>query len=647
MSDGIVVRKCTTLPEFEACVTLQRDVWGEEDLEIEPVTGFLVASETGGQVLGAYDGDKLVGYTLGVIGYRDGVIFIHSHHTGVHHDYRDRGVGRQLKLFQREEALSRDIRYVQWTFDPLELRNAHFNLNRLGGISRQYKPNLYGITSSPLHRGLATDRLLVEWHLDSKRVVAAISNLLTGPSSVEIGARIELPVELEQWKQTDVTATRKVQGRDSQRIHGITLIAVTAAIGTRKTSAGTAYVLVPWSEFFKVSLWSLRKSKVEISLAMFGTFRRTFPNACRIREITLREIGMKLIAPFEISSGVAHHRRIILLEANVDGVTGWAECVAGENPNYSPETVETAWHILRDHLWPLIKDRDFAAAADVYDMLELVRGHNMAKGGLEAAVWDAEAKQKGIPLWKLLGGSRTEIASGVSIGIKDSLDTLAATVKKELDAGYQRIKIKVKPGKDLEQVKRLRQDFPKIKLTVDANSAYTLADWELLKQLDAFYLMMIEQPLGWDDLYSHAELQKKLNTPICLDECIHDLEHARAAIALGACKIINIKLGRVGGHTMVRRIHDLCEKSGIPVWCGGMLESGIGRAHNIALSTLPNFTLPGDVSASKRYWVEDIIEPEVVVSSRGTIAVPTAPGIGYNLKMDLVDRLTTRTEKLV
>jgi o-succinylbenzoate synthase len=367
----------------------------------------------------------------------------------------------------------------------------------------------------------------------------------------------------------------------------------------------------------------------------------------RIREITLREIGMKLIAPFEISSGVSYHRRILLLETNVDGITGWAECVAGETPNYSPETVETAWHILRDHLWPLIKHKDFAAAADVYDMLELVRGHNMAKGALEASVWDAEAKQKGIPLWKLLGGSRTEIASGVSIGIKDSLDTLAATVKKEIDAGYQRIKIKIKPGKELEQVKRLRQDFPKIKLMVDANSAYTLDDWELLKQLESFYLMMIEQPLGWDDLYSHAELQKKLATPICLDECIHDLEHARAAIALGACKIINIKLGRVGGHTMVRRIHDLCEKHGIPVWCGGMLESGIGRAHNIALSTLPNFTLPGDVSASKRYWVEDIIEPEVTVSSRGTITVPTAPGIGYNLKLDLIEKLTTRTERLV
>src|ERR1700733_12125759 len=274
----------------------------------------------------------------------------------------------------------------------------------------------------------------------------------------------------------------------------------------------------------------------------------------RIREITLREIGMKLIAPFEISSGVAHHRRIILLGANVDGVTGWAECVAGENPQYSPETVETAWHILRDHLWPIMKGKEFVAAADVSAMLEPVRGHNMAKGGLEAAVWDAEAKHKGMPLWKLLGGTRQEITSGVSIGIKQSVDELVTAVTKELDAGYQRIKIKIKPGKDLEQVKRLRQDFPKIKLMVDANSAYRLEDWPLLKQLDAYYLMMIEQPLGWEDIYSHAELQKKLSTPICLDESVHSFEQARAAIALGACKIINIKLGRVGGFTGARKI---------------------------------------------------------------------------------------------
>jgi predicted GNAT superfamily acetyltransferase len=252
MSEGIVVRKCTTLTEFEACVALQREVWGEEDLEIEPVTGFLVASETGGQVIGAYDGERLVGYTLGLVGYRDGAIFIHSHHTGVHHDYRDRGVGRQLKLFQRDEALSRDIRLVQWTFDPLELRNAHFNFNRLGAIARQYKPNLYGITSSPLHRGLATDRLLVEWHLDSKRVIAAINNLVTQPSAVESGyaqgAQIELPAELEQWKHSDVPALKRVQDRIREEFINY-FNQMYAAVGTRKTSTGTAYMLVPWSDF--------------------------------------------------------------------------------------------------------------------------------------------------------------------------------------------------------------------------------------------------------------------------------------------------------------------------------------------------------------------------------------------------------------
>jgi o-succinylbenzoate synthase len=366
----------------------------------------------------------------------------------------------------------------------------------------------------------------------------------------------------------------------------------------------------------------------------------------RIRKITLREIGMKLIAPFEISNGVSYERRILLVEVDVDGTVGWAECVAGESPQYSPETVETAWHVLRDHLWPLMKGKEFASAADVSDMLEPVRGHNMAKGGLEAAIWDAEAKHKGLPLWKLLGGTREEIASGVSIGIKNSLDELAVAVKKELDAGYQRIKIKIKPGKDLEQVQRLRRDFPHIKLMVDANSAYRLEDWPRLQQLDAFYLMMIEQPLGWEDIYSHGELQKKLTTPICLDECVHIFEQARAAIALGACKIINIKLGRVGGHTGARKIHDLCQQSSIPVWCGGMLESGIGRAHNIALSTLPNFTLPGDVSASRRYWVEDIIEPEVVVSPQGTIRVPTGPGIGFEPRLDRIEKLTTRSEHL-
>jgi O-succinylbenzoate synthase len=223
---------------------------------------------------------------------------------------------------------------------------------------------------------------------------------------------------------------------------------------------------------------------------------------------------------------------------------------------------------------------------------------------------------------------------------------LVEAVKKEIEAGYQRIKIKIKPGKDLELVRRVRQDFPRIKLMVDANSAYSLDDWPMLKQLEGFYLMMIEQPLGWDDLYSHIELQKKLDTPICLDECIHNEDQAHAAVSLGACKIINIKLGRVGGFTVAKRIHDICARAGVPVWCGGMLETGIGRAHNIALSTLPNFTLPGDVSASKRYWHEDIIDPEVTVSSRGTITVPQGPGIGFTPRRELIEKLTARTERL-
>jgi o-succinylbenzoate synthase len=366
----------------------------------------------------------------------------------------------------------------------------------------------------------------------------------------------------------------------------------------------------------------------------------------KINEITLREIHMKLIAPFETSMDRVDSRRVLLVEANVDGVTGWGECVAGEAPFYSPETVNTAWIILRDHLWPLVKGKNFGSAAEVWDLLAHVRGHNMAKASLEVAVWDAEARQKNIPLWKLLGGTRQEINSGVSIGLKESLEELVEAVRAELDAGYQRIKLKIKPEKDITLVQRIRQEFPGTKLMVDANSAYRLEDWPVLKQLESFYLMMIEQPLGWDDLFSHVELQKKLETPICLDECIHSAEHALAAVTMGACKIINMKLGRVGGFTAAKRIHDICQQHGVPVWCGGMLETGIGRAHNIALSTLPNFTLPGDVTASKRYWHEDIIGPEVIVSSRGTITVPQGPGIGFEPRRDRIEKLTTRVERL-
>jgi len=366
----------------------------------------------------------------------------------------------------------------------------------------------------------------------------------------------------------------------------------------------------------------------------------------RLRKITLREIHIPLIAPFETSFGSTSLRRILLVEADVDGISGWGECTAGENPYYSYETVETARHIIRDFLWPMLKGRELNAAAEVFDLLAQVRGHNMAKAAVEIAIWDAEAKQKNLPLAKLLGGAREEISSGVSIGIQPSIEVLIAKVEKELAAGYQRVKIKIKPGNDVEPARALRQRFPRLRLMVDANSAYSLEDALLLQQLDQFFLIMIEQPLGYDDLYSHAALQRQLETPICLDECIHDIEHARAAIEIAACKIINMKLGRVGGHTAARRIHDLCQSKSIPVWCGGMLESGIGRAHNIAMSTLPNFTLPGDVSASRRYWSEDIIEPEVEVTPKGTIRVPTAPGIGYAPRLDRIEALTKQREAL-
>ena len=366
----------------------------------------------------------------------------------------------------------------------------------------------------------------------------------------------------------------------------------------------------------------------------------------RVQKITLREIQLKLLSPFETSFGKTELRRIVLVEADVGGLSGWGESTAGEGPFYSYETADTAWLILRDYLWPLVKGREFASAREIWNFMAPVRGHNMAKAALETAIWDAEAKHRNVPLSKLIGGTLDEIPCGVSIGLQPSVPALLAKVEKELAAGYQRIKIKVKPGADIALVSALREKFPRIRLMVDANSAYSLADAQLLKALDAFYLIMIEQPLGWDDIFSHMELQRHLQTPICLDECIHDVDQARAAIEMKACGIINIKLGRVGGHFAAKRMHDLCQAHSIPVWCGGMLESGVGRAHNIAMSSLPNFNLPGDVSASRRYWDEDIIDPEVEVGSRGTIRVPSGPGIGYTPRLDRIESLTRRREVL-
>jgi O-succinylbenzoate synthase len=365
----------------------------------------------------------------------------------------------------------------------------------------------------------------------------------------------------------------------------------------------------------------------------------------RLERVTLRQIRMPLVHFFETSFGRTTQRDIILVEAAAEGVSGWGEVTAGENPFYNEEWTESAWLILRDYAIPRVLGRDLAGAEEVAPLTAHIRGHRMARGGLEAAVWDLEARLRNVPLWQAIGGgARREIPCGVSIGIQNSVEQLLEKIERELAAGYQRIKIKIKPGWDVDVVRQVRARFPAIKLMADANSAYTLADADRLKQLDEFYLMMIEQPLAHDDIIDHAALQAKLETPICLDECIRSAHHAEQAIRLRACGIINIKLGRVGGFREARRVHDAAQAAAVPVWCGGMLESGVGRAHNIALSTLPNFVLPGDVAASKRYWARDIIVPPVETTPQGTIRVSDEPGFGYALDHDYIRSVTVREE---
>lgn len=363
----------------------------------------------------------------------------------------------------------------------------------------------------------------------------------------------------------------------------------------------------------------------------------------KIESIILREVHMRLKSPFETSFGVTQNRRILLVEVIVDGVSGWGEVTAGETPAYNSETTDTSWHVISDFVAPLVIGKNISSASELQEMLSQIRGHDMAKSGVENALWDAEAQIKGVPLSKLLGGTLEEIASGVSLGIRESPEALVKRVEEELKGGYQRIKLKIKPEKDIEYVAAVRKKYPDILLSVDANSAYRLEDVEHLRKLDEFNLLMIEQPLNWDDIHAHAKLQAQIRTAICLDECINNARHALSAIELKACRIINIKLGRVGGHTEARRVQEISRSHNIPVWCGGMLESGIGRAHNIAMSTLPGFTLPGDVSASQRYWADDIIEPEVTVTSKGTIPVSKAPGLGYAVRRDFIERITVRT----
>jgi O-succinylbenzoate synthase len=364
----------------------------------------------------------------------------------------------------------------------------------------------------------------------------------------------------------------------------------------------------------------------------------------KIERIELREIRLPLVAPFETSFGRTTERRIIIVKVLSEGLVGWGECTVGENPFYNHECTESCWMIIRDFVGPMVIGREIESPEQVPELTRAIRGNKMARGAVECAVWDLEARRQGRPLWQLLGGTQEEINCGVSIGLEDSNDAMLRKVEKEVAAGYQRIKIKIKPGRDYEMIKAIRKEFPDHLMSVDANSAYSLDDADSLYKLDEFNLLMIEQPLAYDDIVDHAELQPQLMTAICLDESILSLDDARKAIKLGACRIINIKLGRVSGHTEARKIQDYCHKRSVPVWCGGMLEAGIGRAHNIVMSTLPGFTLPGDVSASKRYWSEDIITPPVEVTPRGTIPRPAGVGIGYEVNEKRIEALSQRVE---
>ncbi len=364
----------------------------------------------------------------------------------------------------------------------------------------------------------------------------------------------------------------------------------------------------------------------------------------KLERIEVRHVRLPLKHPFETSFGRTTAKEFLLVSVSADGLTGFAECVADADPYYLPETNGTVYHILREFLAPLALSLDIADPHEVLPAFARVRGHEMAKACLEMAIWELAARREGKPLHALLGGSRRRIESGVSIGLQKDEVALLERVEAEVAAGYRRIKIKIKPGHDRRLAAAVRARFPQIHLMVDANSAYTLADAAVLRELDGFDLMMVEQPLAWDDIVDHAALQKELRTPICLDESIRGVDNARHALDLGACHIINIKVGRVGGFRGMLDIHELCHGRGVPVWCGGMLESGIGRLANVHLQTLPGFTLPGDTSASARYFEEDLVDPPVVVAPDGTIAVPDAPGIGHDIVWSRVEKATTWKE---
>ncbi len=615
----------TSLVELEDASRLISRIWDDDDPKA-PTSLLRALTHAGNFVAGAFDNGRLVGVSFGFVGLHDGELHLHSHITGVDGAFRGRSLGYALKLFQRAWALERGLDTVLWTADPLVRSNAVFNLAKLGATMVAYHENFYGVLDDGMNAG-ESDRVVLQWDLTSVRAERAAVGRSRGsrrrrghggpagrrPNGSPESAEPEGDV-LRAWLPPDIVRLRDEAPSDAADWRS----------AVRDHSGTCACRRLPGG--------------VDLSRRLAGA------PPMRLESVELRRIRLPLRAPFRTSLGTVLDRDILLVHVFGDGVEGWGECVAFSIPFYSYEYTDGAQDVMRSHLLPRLLAEPDVTADDVARLLAGVRGHPMAKGAIEMAVLDAELRLSGTSFGEHLGAVRKAVDCGVSVGIHERTDDLLRTVEGFLQDGYRRIKLKIEHGHDLEPVRAVRERFGDILFQVDANAAYTLADARHLAELDEFELLLIEQPLPEEDVRGHARLAETVRTPICLDESITSALGAEDAIALGACRIVNIKAGRVGGYLEARRVHDVCAANGVPVWCGGMLETALGRAANVALAALPNFTLPGDTSASDRFYAEDICEPFVLRD--GQLDVPTGPGLGVTPIPEILDRVTTQVELL-
>ena len=617
---GVVVRTLTELTELHEAAALLGEIWGVPDKPPMNAELLRALAKADSYVAGAYDGATMVGVCVGFHA-APAARAMHSHIAGVTPAMAGRHVGFALKLHQRAWCLDRGISLLEWTFDPLVARNAYFNLGKLGARVAEYLPDFYGAMGDGINRFDQTDRILVHWSLEDAAVVDACAGT---PRRTVVPPRCG-----------------SVLGRRSPRRRA-------AAAGRPRTSPELAPEGARAAHHRPGHRWPRGGIRQGARLPRAPGRRRS---PVKLQGVELRRVAMPLVSPFRTSFGTQTARDILLLRAVTTSdrgdAEGWGECVAMSDPLYSSEYVDATADVLRRFLLP-----ELAASADRLDrhgahavasVLHKFKGHRMAKAALEMAVLDAELRTEGRSWARELGAVHDRVPSGVSVGIFDSIPALLDAVDGYLDAGYVRIKLKIEPGWDVEPVRAVRERFgDEVLLQVDANTAYTLRDARHLARLDAFDLLLIEQPLEEEDVLGHAELARRISTPVCLDESIVSAQTAAAAISLGACAVINIKPGRVGGYLEAVRIHDLAAAHGLAVWCGGMVETGLGRAANAALGALPGFTLPGDISASDRFYATDITEP--LVLEDGHMAVPTGPGLGVTPIPEVLESVTTSTE---